>query len=76
MTTYANMIVIENTSQVKNDFGVAMTEVFKANPFRHDFALKPQVAMRSVNGWVKMHSNGKIKDLMPPGKVHTSSSFI
>ncbi len=50
-------------------FAKVVRSVFGASPFRHPFSERPLRAIPNINKWVEKRTNGKIKELMPPGEM-------
>ena len=53
-----------------------MVNSFGAQPFRHAFGRAPARAVSVINRWVETNTDGKVRDLMPPGETVTENLIM
>eukprot|EP00095_Tigriopus_kingsejongensis_P001584 maker-scaffold831_size90909-snap-gene-0.18 protein:Tk01584 transcript:maker-scaffold831_size90909-snap-gene-0.18-mRNA-1 annotation:"serine protease inhibitor family protein" len=74
--SYANMITVAKSAEVRSSYGNRIKNVLGSSPFQFEIGQTPEKARRSINGWVAKHSANKIKTLMPEGSITGNTKFV
>ena len=58
------------------DFLDVLSENYGAGVHLVDFMKNPEACRRAINNWVSNETNGKIKDLIPPGAISSNTRLV
>lgn len=76
MLRFGNGVWLDSSLALKKEFGVVLSEKFKAEAKNVDFQTKAIEAANEVNSWVDNVTTGLIKELLPPGSVDSTTRLI
>lgn len=72
----ANSLWGEQTFPFKPDFVTGLQDAYGAGLELVDFLNAAEDARQMVNGWVEDHTNGLIKDIVPPGVIDSMTRLV
>ncbi|KAJ0254567.1 Serpin domain-containing protein [Hirschfeldia incana] len=71
-----NGVWIEKTRPIDSSFKDLFENVFKAVFDRVEFRSKAEQVRRELNKWAEDHTNGLIKDILPPGSISSQTDCV
>ncbi len=72
----ANAIWGQDGNHFLPDFLAVLTENYEAGMMAVDFVAAPEESRVRINDWVAEETEGKIKDLLPPGIIDESTRLV
>ena len=72
----ANGVWVDKTIKLKEDYVKKVSEEFNANIENVDFMNNPEQVRESINRWVEKNTEKKIKRLLPPGSISSSTKIV
>jgi serpin B len=72
----ANRLFVANGFPVEKAFLTEADAGYGAAAAKTDFVGAPEPSRLTINGWVENATKGKIKDLLPPGSVTTTTRVV
>ncbi|MCX6665027.1 MAG: serpin family protein [Euryarchaeota archaeon] len=71
----ANALWLSNDFKILDDYIEKITTYFAGRASEVDFS-NPVHAAKIINDWVEQNTNGRIKDLVPPGAINSLTRLI
>ncbi|CAA7047977.1 unnamed protein product [Microthlaspi erraticum] len=71
-----NGVWIEQSLRIDSSFKDLFVNFFKASFDRVDFRSKAEEVRVELNTWASNHTNGLIRDLLPPGSITKSTDLV
>lgn len=72
----ANRLWTKSGQAYHEEFLTAAEEGYGAEPEALDYAADPEAARAEINSWVEEETEGRIKDLMPPGSIKKETDLV
>ncbi len=67
----ANALWVQKDYPILKSYLDIVRRYYNGNATNLDFAGQPEESRRTINEWVEKQTNGRIKDLLPPGFIKT-----
>jgi serpin B len=72
----ANSLWVQDGFDLQAPFVTTLTDVYRSEPFRGDFAGDPAGAIEDINGWVADATSDRITDLLAEGDITTLTRLV